>query len=214
MKDGEVEMLAPIIRRKIAKLWLGIGLVYALLLFWHHPFKAPLTAADVSEILEIPADALVGEGDGQAARMLAFLLEDDGHPFFMINLNLRSDDPAAADAARTYGTYMLPRLLARASYPVLSNGVIAELNNTLGVGDFDELVVVRYRSRRDFLEVIGTQEFRDALQYKSASLNGWVAAPSTGFTASSIPVLAFALLCAIGAFGTVRIALRHQRLGS
>ena len=124
----------------------------------------------------------------------------------MVNLNAIPDRTKVTDeAARTYGTYMLPRLLARASYPILTTNVTPGLANTLGqdVGKIERLVVVRYRSRRDFLNIIATQEFREAVLHKSVSLDGWYSAPSPAAPVLSVPLLALVTLLAIGALGTV-----------
>ncbi|MEN0001682.1 MAG: hypothetical protein AAF940_12440 [Pseudomonadota bacterium] len=195
----------------IAKMWLGLGLIYLLMLFWHQPLQGPLTEAEVRTAFGERYAMMPDSEDRQAARFLDFFANDDGRPFYMINLNdLPEETPDVEDAARNYGLFMLPRLLSRASYPVLTSDVIVGLNNTLDAqaADFQRLVVVRYRSRRDFLAIISSTEFGAAFTHKHASLDGWLSAPATAAPLLSVPQVA-----AIGflAFGTLITMLRRRK---
>jgi hypothetical protein len=143
--------------------------------------------------------------DDRAATLIDFFLSDDGRPFLMINLNALPEQTAHAQKAeRTYASYMAPRLLSRASYPVLSTEPIVVLNNSLGTDleAIERLVVVRYRSRRDFLEIIATPEFREAAEHKSVSLDGWYSAPASVKPVVSLPQLVLILLSSVGVFGS------------
>jgi hypothetical protein len=168
--------------KRIRTIWIGLAVVYAALLAWHQPLRGPLSEDEVRTAFGAQYAEMRLSEDAQARAFLDFFLNDDGRPFHMVNLNaLPERSPEADEAAQTYGAFMAPRLLARASYPVLSTDVIVGLTNTLGPGvdNAERLVVVRYRSRRDFLNIISTPEFREAVQHKSASLDGWYSAPST-----------------------------------
>jgi hypothetical protein len=146
-----------------------------------------------------------GAEDGRAATLIDFFVSDDGRPFFMINLNALPENTAhTRNAEHAYASYMAPRLLSRASYPVLSIEPIVTLNNSLGADleAIERLVVVRYRSRRDFLEIIGTPEFRDAVAHKFASLDGWYSAPASVKPVVSLPQLVLILLTAVGLIGS------------
>ncbi|MEO1536254.1 MAG: hypothetical protein AAFR73_00860 [Pseudomonadota bacterium] len=188
--------------KRIANIWIVLAVLYAALLAWHQPLRGPLTVDEVRTAFGQNFDVAIRNDD--AAAIIEFFLSDDGKPFFMVNLNgLPEPSPEVAAAEQQYGAYMLPRLLARASYPVLSTDIIVGLTNSLGVDvtPFERLVVVRYRSRRDFLEIIATQEFRNELQNKTASLDGWYSAPSTIGPTFSLPVAALFVLIVIGLAG-------------
>ena len=192
--------------RRILALWLGLGLIYAALIAWHQPLRGPLSEDEVRTAFEAQYTQIRLSEDAQVRTFLDFFLSDDGHPFFMVNLDALPEPSAETDeAARTYGAFMAPRLLVRASYPILMTDMNAGLTNSLGPGidNAERLVVVRYRSRRDFLNIISTSEFRDAVQHKLASLDGWYSAPSTAVRLFSLPVLFLGILLLSGLLGTL-----------
>ena len=202
--------------RHISKLWLGLFLVYAALIAWHQPLRGPLSEEEVRAAFGGQYAQMRQSQDAQAQAFLDFFLNDDGRPFFMVNLNaLPEQTPEVKKAARQYGLYMMTRLLPRGSYPVMSTGVITNLTNSLDadVVPFDELAVVRYRSRRDFLEIVSTQAFLEELRNKTASLDGWSSAPSTIGPTFSLPGVALCVLLLVGATGTVRARRRTHTNG-
>ncbi|MEM8956450.1 MAG: hypothetical protein AAGC86_01425 [Pseudomonadota bacterium] len=191
---------------RVAKLWICLAVIYAALLAWHQPLRGPLTEAEVRAAFGPQFDQMRDSQDPQATSMLDFFLTDNGRPFFMINLNALPDSTAEIeDAARSYGAFMLPRLLSRASYPVLSSDVITGLNNSLGpdAARFERLIVVRYRSRRDLLRILTSPGFRSAVPNKHASLDGWYAAPATAGPVLSVPQVALIVLIGVGGLGTL-----------
>lgn len=197
--------------RRISTLWFGLVLVYAALIAWHQPLRGPLSEDEVRAALDGQFTLIERADDAQAEAFLDFFLNDDGRPFFMVNLNaVPEQTPEVKAAAREYGTFMLPQLLSRASYPVLSTDIVLGLTNSLGddLTRIDHVVVVRYRSRRDFLEVVSSSEFQQKFASKGASLEGWYAAPSTTGATLSLPVMALCVLLLLGVVGTLRA--RHR----
>ncbi|MEO1700560.1 MAG: hypothetical protein AAFR71_00790 [Pseudomonadota bacterium] len=192
--------------RRISTLWLGLVLVYAALLAWHQPLRAPLSEDEVQAAFGGQYAQMRQSEDAQARAFLDFFLTDDGRPFFMVNLDaLPEQTPEVEEAARQYGIYMIGQLVSRASYPVMSTDIITSLTNSLEVdlAPFERLVVVRYRSRRDFLEIVASPQFRQELRNKGVSLDGWYSAPSTIGPTLSLPVMALCLLMLIGLIGTL-----------
>ncbi|MEO1292712.1 MAG: hypothetical protein AAFV62_07775 [Pseudomonadota bacterium] len=194
-------------RMRISRLWLGLGVVYAAFIAWHQPLRGPLSEDEVRATLGAQYAQIRESEDTEIRAFLDFFLTDDGRPFFMVNMNaLPEQTPAVQKAARRYGSFMIPRLVLRASYPVMSTDIITSLNNSLGVdlAPVERLILVRYRSRRDFLEVVASAEFRHELRNKEASLDGWYAAPSTIGPLLSLPVIGLCVLLSIGVIGTLR----------
>jgi hypothetical protein len=176
---------------------------YAALIAWHQPLRGPLSEDEVRAAFG-PQYALIRQSeDAEVQAFLEFFLSDDGRPFFMVNMNaLPEQTPEVKTAARHYGLYMMSRLLPRASYPVMSTDIITNLTNSLDAdpAPFEQLVVVRYRSRRDFLEIVSTPAFREELSNKTASLDGWSSAPSTAGPLFSLPAIALLLMLLVPAF--------------
>ncbi|MEO0999017.1 MAG: hypothetical protein AAFW69_00180 [Pseudomonadota bacterium] len=200
-------------RRTTLRLWLGLALLFVGVLAWHQPLRGPLTEAELRAAFGPRFAVVDAAADPRAQAMLAFFRSDDGRPFYMLNLNAEpeADTPEGAAEtaaqARAYAGFMAPRLLVRASYPVLLTDQIAVLNSSVGAGldQVDRLVLVRYRSRRDFLEIISTLEFQAAVEHKARSLDGWYSAPVKVAPVLSLPALALVLLVAAGLLGTVLI---------
>lgn len=208
--------------KTVTKLWVGLIAIYIAVLAWHQPLRGPLTEAEVRAFLAPQIEASQVADEAQTKAFLDFFLSDDGKPFYMVNLNVLPDDTQPEAAAHTeseansYAVFMIPRLLARASYPVLSIDPILMLNNSVGpdLAAIDRVIVVRYRSRRDFLHIIGTPEFRAASDHKQASLDGWYAAPAAIRPTLSLPRFALILLVFVGGVGTLlsrRKRWRFQR---
>lgn len=191
----------------LLQFWLLLGVVYAGVLAWHQPLREPLTEAEIQTAFGARL-AMMETGDNpQASALLRFFRSDDGKPFYMINLNATPEPtPETETAAQTYGRFMLPRLIARASYPVLNAKIAPPIENAFGsdLYNADSLVVVRYRSRRDFMEIISTDAFRVAVTHKATSLDGWYTAPSKARPVIALPQIAFMLLFVIGVVRTVR----------
>jgi hypothetical protein len=73
---------------------------------------------------------------------------------------------------------MLPELLKRACYPLFFAGTLASsFSRGDGGESVDDVVIVRYRSRRDLLALIASPVFRHAVPHKWASLERTVAVP-------------------------------------
>ena len=185
---------------------LGLGLFW----MWHAPRGGPLTAEDFAEFERL--GSFEPSQDGFAPDpFVDFFLEDDGRPFFMVNL-IKSreapvypegfDDPQVSvdDAARAYAFTVLRLLAERGSYIVFTGELHGTLLNSLadGADDFDSVAIVRYRSRRDFLDMATSPDFQAAVPHKWASVEKTlvtpVAAPGPLSPATWIP---FAIL-AIG----------------
>ena len=187
------------------KLWIVLAVAYLAFFVWHQPLRGPLSESEIRAAFGEYFEQMRSGENLQASRLIRFFLSDDGQPFYMINMNALPDDTLGArEAALEYGSYMLPRLLARASYPIISANVTDHLVNLLGPGleKPEQLVVVRYRSRRDFMEIISAPEFRVALESKRASLDGWYTAPGTAGIVISMPQLVLGFLLGLGLIGS------------
>ena len=181
---------------------LALIVAYAALLAWHQPLRGPLSEEEVRAAFGPQYAQIRQSEDPQAKAFLDFFLNDDGRSFYMVNMNaLPEQTPEVKKAARQYGLYMMTRLLPRASYPVMSTSVITTLANSLDgeLAPFEQLVVVRYRSRRDFLEIVSTPAFREELSNKTASLDGWSSAPSTAGPLFSLPAIVLLLMLLVPA---------------
>jgi hypothetical protein len=105
------------------------------------------------------------------------------------------------DAANAYTRVVVPALLKRGSYPIFSSGKIAPFlaDGAPGADFFQEVAIVRYRSRRDMLDMINDPAFKAGAPHKFASLAKNVAVPTRGMLVMNLglPVPVVLLLAAL-----------------
>lgn len=197
---------------KILLPWLVVGSLYGVFLYWFDGPARPLDQTEIAHYLE----KLEARGrDPQAlANVRRFLETDDGREFFMVNLiNLREtplrvgdvqpDETSARTLARYSDEHMRAALLARASY-ILAAGAAAGANIEQYGLEYDQewrrAGIVRYRSRRDLMEITTDPRFIDAHQYKVAAIGETFAFPIAPVTTMTSPRHTIAaILFALGA---------------
>ena len=138
---------------------------YLAFLLWYGGRGRAMDASEADSLLE----QVRAHAEMAAAPVAPELLEslrdvtrdDDGHEFVMVNLiKYRqkavyppgyscSDDPHAAD--RRYNRAVVPLLLSRACLPVFLGRSAGRFLAPDGAQEWDSVVLVRYRSRRDLL---------------------------------------------------------------
>lgn len=172
--------------RGLLSIWGFLGAICVLFLLWHTPLRGPLSADELAGTLERS-----GLQDEFPPRIIEFFLTDDGQPFYMVNLHTFSEGArypgeappgvrTGADAAEAYGRAVIPELLQRGSYPLLTTRRLTTFRSTMGAtaAAFESMTVVRYRSRRDLLDMLTSPSFREAVVHKWASLEENLIAPS------------------------------------
>jgi len=193
--------------------WWSALILSLAFLTWHQPwFAKPLSGPEVEAALaRANIDKTDRVSEAEKVRLRAFLANDDGRPFYNINLMLYRDkaqyrDAAkypgivtGAQAAQAYGDVVLPLLLQRGSYPVFVSSKITNMleESAPGADFFQEIAVVRYRSRRDMLDMVTSPQYLTGVPHKFASLEKNVAVPAMGFVTLDatlvVPLLLFGL---------------------
>jgi len=207
------------------RLWAAIGLTIALFLAWHEPwFVRPLAREEVEQAFA----GRLGRApipDEEKAHLKAFFSSDDGRAFYNLNLMLLRDravytDGVArpgvvtgADANTEYSKVVVPMLLQRGSYPVWVSSKIANLLMTAdpGADFFQEIAIVRYRSRRDMLDMILDPHYLTGAPHKLASLEKNVALPMRGIFAVDASFLVPLLLVLLGLAGSALLWRNARR---
>lgn len=139
-------------------------IIYLVFLAWYDGWtQSPITEQELLEWSgDIPAGVAAGDVSANLRRMAR---EDDGKEFFMLNLNryTYADGEAQQGAPASYQAYgraVLPLLIKRASHPIY----MAAMPDYLITGElkhapWHEVALVRYRSRRDFLDMVSSDEY-------------------------------------------------------
>lgn len=169
-------------------LW-GLSLsIWLLFTVWYTDFGGPLTDSEIRQGLQ---NLSVRGGSPELAKeLVAFLKNDSGDQFIMVNnLQLNPDPPpmpgfaeggTAAEYTDHYMEHMYVQLLKRASHPVFvatGQGFVADITgiDRESASGWDSAALFRYRSRRSFLEIITHPEMGDRHDYKIAALNKTIA---------------------------------------
>lgn len=168
--------------------WVVPAVLYAVFFFWYTSFGGPLTQEEVERYLSVFEER---GGDAQGlARIRAFLESDTGNDFLMINNLHMKDTPdpvegvdpgdSSDDVMGKYMEYMWPALFARASHPVMFGAAVSDALDVVGIEDarvWNRGAAMRYRSRRDMMEITVNPAFADRHDFKTASLEKTIAFP-------------------------------------
>ena len=217
---------------------LAAGAVMALLLalfcLWQQPAR-PLTQAEVDAYMARIDDQLPWPADEKRATLehvRAWAMADDGRPVHMLNLmrfhpqmrpmaQLQGYHGTPQQANAYYEENVMPLLFARGGYPVFGGGLqgvpYAQRPNTNlvsfdpAVDDWSRVLVVRYPSRRAFLELLSDPVYAKYFPYKSASLMLALAPMAAELVLPDLRLALGALLLAAWlALGWWRAARRHM----
>lgn len=154
-------------------LLLVLSLTYVVFLAWYDGWwMSPLTQSEVDAYLvNLPDDSDFDEIKEQI-RQLG--ITDDGAEMFMVNLNIykggAGEDPTANEDYETYGRGTLPLLLSRASHPIYYSVGIQTLMSPRYEEQWQEVFLVRYRSRRDFIAMITSDAYLEVLPHRTAGI--------------------------------------------
>ena len=159
-------------------------LLYGVFWFWYTPSGEPLTDKEISFYLD-----QIDSAEGRA-RIESFAREDTGRSFYMLNALDLDESPGSIDGAPAgadgqqlmdlYMEHMLPALLARASHPTFFGAAVGKSMEVVGVENaetWDTGALVRYRSRRDLLDIVTNPDFRGRHHFKVAALEKTIAYP-------------------------------------
>lgn len=188
--------------------WLALLVVWLIFFSWYTSFDGPLTSEEVATVLEYAeAEGITPE---ELAKMRRFLESDTGDDFVMINLIEMNDPPqrmpgiaedaTAQDLMDRYMEHMYPELFKRASHPVLMGHATSPALDIWGIEGAEEWTrvgLMRYRSRRDMLEIAGNPDFAGPHEFKIASMNKTIAFPADPWFHAGDPRLLLALLLVI-----------------
>ncbi len=186
-------------------IWGLPALLYALFWLWYTPLSGPLTAEEIDRYLTLAGERSGGLED--LDRIRRFAEEDDGRQFIMVNLLDLVEDPptlpATGEGAPStalmghYMEFMYPELFRRACHPIFAGTSVSDALDLVGIEGADRwetAALMRYRSRRDMLEIAFDPRFTDRHDYKMAALEKTIAFPVAPTLNPGDPRLLLALL--------------------
>jgi hypothetical protein len=169
--------------------WVGALLLYGVFSLWYNNWRAPLSPAEIDHYLEVMSSRSASSPE-RITTVRAFLEADDGGEFLMLNLMRLTPEPIAMPGAAApqsaeevmegYTGYLLPALVARGGHPAFLGQAAAGYVEDWGVEPnpgWSSGAVVRYRSRRDMMEVATDPAFEPAHAFKLAAMPNTLAFP-------------------------------------
>jgi len=191
---------------------IGFLLLYGVFLVWYGGRGKPLTPAEVERLLaEIRQRAGRSAQSEEPPLFQSFrdlVKNDDGRDYIMVNLlKFRSkalypadspfgDDVKAANAR--YNRAVIPALIKHGSHPLFASQVQGRFLHPDGADDWDQVAMVRYRSRRDMLKMVIDMAGTNADIHKWAALEKTQVFParpvvSLFFVRATVAVLLFGM---------------------
>ncbi len=138
-------------------IWTIAVAAYALFWFWYVGFRRKVTPLEVEQTIQLLDTHNFGTTQ-QRAHLRRFLTNDDGRDFVMVNLlHLKAPLGESREKLEAYQKIFLGALLRKAGHPVMmARAASGNLENVAAdqMDDWTAAGMIRYRSRRDFMEVL------------------------------------------------------------
>ena len=164
--------------RRSLVLWSILAALYLGFRLWYDGGGGPLTPEEIQRT--VAAFEARGVEPARLEKMREFLASDTGEEFVMANFIHFADRPEARADLDRYMAHMYPELFKRACHPVLAGPVVARALDYWGIEDGERwsmVGLVRYRSRRDVVEISSNPAFADAHQFKALAMAQTIAIP-------------------------------------
>ena len=148
----------------------------SMLMYWYQWGARALSPSEVSDYMaKIEAQKQRPGARHNLPALRQFLIEDDGEPVYTVNLyNFHdlADYPAdsgfggsGTEAYDRFSKVMISLMVKRGSHPIYSSDWADQANS-----NWDRIVIVRYRSRRDLVDLFASNQFAESSLHKWASL--------------------------------------------
>jgi hypothetical protein len=206
---------SPSWRRRRLWIWGAPAAVYAAFALWYTNLGGPLGPAEIER--HVARLEAIGEPPERVAHLRRFMETDTGRQFLMVNLvDLAERPPDVAGAppgaspTQLMGRFfdgLYREFASRACHPVFGGRAVhgaLDLIRLEGGGDWESAALVRYRSRRDMMEIVPT--LLERYELKLAALDKHVAFPVEPQLHPGDPRLLLAL-AALSAAGLLDLAL-------
>ena len=190
-------------------IWLVLVGLYAAFFSWYTSFGGPLSDKEIAHMMAQIESREPPVSPERIALIRRFMEEDTGDDFVMVNLIDMYDTPlqiegvepgeSSQDVLGKYMEYMYPALFSRACHPVFygqaANSAM-DIMNASGMESWTTGAGMRYRSRRDMLEIAGNPAFAGSHEFKVAAMAKTIAFPIDPWFQLGDPRLVLGLLFA------------------
>ena len=181
------------------KIWLVLGAIYVGFFFWYTDMGGKLTQEEIQGFIEKQEQNILNSGvsrDSEEFRLRIdfirrFMEEDNGKQFIMVNNIEMNKDPGDVSGVNSsessdqllsrYMEHLWPNLIKRASHPVFGGNTIFQSMDLVGIEGaetWDQVALMRYKSRRVFLEIVTHPDMIDRHEFKLAAMKKTIAYPA------------------------------------
>jgi hypothetical protein len=185
---------------KSLKNWFILIFIYCTFFVWYTDLGGKLNSNEIATYLVKMQDNIETVGFSspaekekakkQGAIIEEFMREDSGRQFFVVNNMDMSDNPQDVEGAQPgedadqlmgrYMEHMYAELFKRASHPVFAGNAVSPAIDIVGIENadsWDSAALMRYKSRRAFMEIVSNPKMRGKHEFKIAALNKTIAYP-------------------------------------
>ena len=175
------------------KIWISLLVIYAGFFLWYTDMGGKLDEEEIEFFLEkLEENASVNSDDSrtQISRIKRFMEEDTGRQFLMVNnidINENPGDVEGAEPGESaeslldrYMEHMYSQLIKRACHPIFAGYAIHPSMDLVGIEGaeiWDQAALMRYKSRRAFMEVVTHPNMLSKHDFKVAALEKTIAYP-------------------------------------
>ena len=189
-------------------------ILYLTFLYWYYKPTKSFSANEIDNyttLLQRQLDESAEMSLEDLMQMVEFMKSDNGKSFYNINIvkyreqALYPDDidivGSGKEANARYSKFMMKEILSRACHPIVFLKPTINLmgNDKTNYGQiyWDDISIIRYRSRRDFMEVITSERFKNGNVHKWAGIEDTLVYPAQGIAFNSVPIFVFIFLSII-----------------
>ena len=178
------------------KIWVSLLVIYAGFFLWYTNIGGKLDKEEIEFFLEKLEERTSANSadpetyNSQKNLIKRFMEEDTGRQFLMVNNIDMDDDPEDVEGAEPgesaerlldrYMEHMYAQLLKRACHPVFAGNAVHPSMDLVGIEGaeiWDRAALMRYKSRRAFMEVVTHPNMGSKHAFKVAAMEKTIAYP-------------------------------------
>jgi hypothetical protein len=178
------------------KIWISLLVIYAGFFLWYTDIGGKLDKEEIEFFLEKLEERTSANSadpetyNSQKNLIKRFMEEDTGRQFLMVNNIDMDDDPEDVEGAEPgesaerlldrYMEHMYAQLLKRACHPVFAGNAVHPSMDLVGIEGaeiWDQVALMRYKSRRAFMEVVTHPNMGSKHAFKVAAMEKTIAYP-------------------------------------
>ncbi len=176
-------------------IWAILTGLYVALFSWYTSFGGPLTDQEIAHYIGLIESRELAPPPERVAMLRKFMEEDTGDDFVMVNLIDMYETPLQIEGVEPGETS--DEVLAKYMAYMLPANSAMDLMNADGMEQWSQGAGMRYRSRRDVLEISSNPAFAGSHEFKIAAMAKTIAFPIDPWLQLGDPRFVLALLLGV-----------------